>query len=72
MEVSFSILISLVIGGKINLNKIFFPIISVLIPSSVFIKGSSNAKNGFPDIILEVISFTKINVVLKHTSSLQI
>jgi hypothetical protein len=43
----------------------------VLIPSSVFMKGSSNARNGFPNIILEVIFFTKIKVVLKHISLLQ-
>jgi hypothetical protein len=42
----------------------------VLIHSSVFIKGSSSAKNGFPNIILELIFFTKINIVLKHTPSL--
>jgi hypothetical protein len=43
----------------------------VLIPFSAFIKGSSNAKNEFLNIILEVIFFTRINV-LKHTLSLQI
>jgi hypothetical protein len=66
METFFNMFISLVIGDRINLNKILFPIISVLIHSSVFIKGSSNAKNGVPNIILEVIFFIKINVVLKH------
>jgi hypothetical protein len=34
--------------------------ILVLIPFSVFIKGSSNAKNEFPNIILEVIVFVSI------------
>jgi hypothetical protein len=31
MQISFNMLVSLVIGGKTNLNKNFFPIISVLI-----------------------------------------
>jgi hypothetical protein len=71
MKMFFNMFISLVIGDRINLNKIFFLIISVLIPSSVFIKRSNNAKNGVLNIILEVIFFTKINVVLKHISLLQ-
>jgi hypothetical protein len=47
MKMYFNMLISLVIDGKINLNKKFFLTISVLIPSFIFLKDQVMIKMNF-------------------------
>jgi hypothetical protein len=63
---------SLVMGGKMKGKVIFCPKICVVSHfSEIFSIGYNKAMKGFPNITFEVISLTKIKVVLIQTSSLQ-
>ena len=63
---------SLVIGGKMKGKVIFCPKICVVSHfSKISFIGYNKAIKGFPNITFEVISLTKIKVVLIQTPSLQ-
>ena len=63
---------SLVMGGKIKGKVIFCPKICVVSPfSEISFIGYNKAMKGFPNITFEVISLTKIKVVLIQTPYLQ-
>ena len=63
---------SLVMGGKIKGKVIFYPKTCVGSPfSKISFIGYNKAMKGFPNITFEVISLTKIKVVLIQIPSLQ-
>ena len=63
---------SLVMGGKMKGKAIFCPKICVVRPfSEICSIGYNKAIKGFSNIIFEVISLTKIKVVLIQTPALQ-
>ncbi len=69
----FNKFISLVIGGNIKGKVIVCPKICVVRPfSEISFMGYNRAMKGFRNITFEVISLTKIRVVLIQTPSLQI